>query len=539
MTHVLGLNAFRDDAAACLIRDGTVVAAAEEERFRRVKHWAGFPREAVRFCLAQGGITPTDVDLVAVSSDAEDVGGSLGTALADAGFGCSVRSVARPQALLAAAFLVSPFDEAVVVAPGGAGLGAFWGAGRGTCVDPDGKLEPQDSLALFYRAITRFLGFPMVGDEYKVMGLAPYGMPALLKEMRHIVRLQDDGCFSVDRGCLGMTRDASEMQPTALQALLGSPRRADEAITQRHCDIAHSAQAMYEEALFHLLDALHDRYRFDAIAVAGDGGLNSVANGRIRLHTPFRRVFVPPAPGEAGAAMGAALVAWHAQGGSASRCRAGAVGHAAWGPAFSDADIARVLDAASVETEAAGCRRMFVQDIDALCRLTATDIAAGKVVGWFQGRMEWGPRALGGRSILGDPRRADMKAILNQKIKRRESFRPFAPSVLREAVAAWFEQEDDVPFMSQVLQIRADKRARIPAVSHVDGSGRLQTVEQRTNPLYHALIGAFRDLTGVPMVLNTSFNENEPVVCRPEEALACFMRTRMDVLVMGRWVLRR
>lgn len=542
MTYILGLNAFRNDSAACLLRDGRLIAAAEEERFRRIKHWAGYPCDAIRYCLAEAGIEPDVIDLVAFSCDRADGMSQqrLREELADTGFECAVQAVDLPRALLAAAFLVSPFDEAVVVAPGSIGQGAFWGAGRGTQIEVDASLCLPDSLGLFYRAITRFLGFPRAGDEYKVMGLAPYGSPVLLPEMRRIVRLLDDGRFSVDPAVLGDGPGGSEESMAAgLQALFGPPRRADEALTLRHRDIAHSAQAMYEEALFHLLDALHARYRCDAVAVAGDGGLNSVANGRLRARTAFRHVYVPPAPGDAGAAMGAALVAWHEHDSDASRARTPALDQAAWGPAFSDADIARALDDAADRIRLAGCARVFMSDVGALCRRTAADLADGRVVGWFHGRMEWGPRALGGRSILGDPRRADMKAILNLKIKRRESFRPFAPSVLREAVADWFEQDGDVPFMSQVLQIRADRRARIPAVTHVDGSGRLQTVEQQANPHYHALISAFRDLTGVPMILNTSFNENEPVVCRPEEALACFMRTQMDVLVMGRWMLRR
>ena len=263
--------------------------------------------------------------------------------------------------------------------------------------------------------------------------------------------------------------------------------------------------------------------------------MNSVANGKITLRTPFTQVYVQSAAGDAGGAIGAAFSVWHARGGA----RGPVMDHAYLGPGFDDAAIASLLTQQASAIQAEGCTVSHQPDEGLLCELAASAIADGKVVGWFQGRMEWGPRALGNRSILGDPRRADMKDILNLKIKRRESFRPFAPSILREAVPDWFELDGDVPFMMQVYPIRVEKRLQIPAVTHVDGSGRLQTVDRKTNPRYYRLIEAFRALTGVPMVLNTSFNENEPVVCKPEEALDCFLRTKMDVLVMGDWIIRR
>jgi len=317
--------------------------------------------------------------------------------------------------------------------------------------------------------------------------------------------------------------------------MLGPSRNHDGAVEQRHKDLARSVQAMYEEAFFHLLNSLHERHALDDIAVAGGCGNNSVANGKITRMTPFRHVYVQSAAGDAGGALGAAWSVWHAMGGA--RCRS--MTHAYWGPQFDDSAVEALLAGRSEEIAAAGCTVERIDDEDELCRRAAAAIADGKVVGWFQGRMEWGPRALGNRSILGDPRRTDMKDILNVKIKRRESFRPFAPSILRESVPEWFELDGDVPFMMQVYPIRAEKRGLIPAVTHVDGSGRLQTVDRATNPLYYRLIEAFRHLSGVPMVLNTSFNENEPVVCKPEEALECFLRTRMDVLAIGRFMICR
>jgi carbamoyltransferase len=293
---------------------------------------------------------------------------------------------------------------------------------------------------------------------------------------------------------------------------------------------------MSEEAFFHLLNSLHARHGIDSLVLAGGCAMNSVANGKIYRHTPIRRVYIQSAAGDAGGAIGAAMALWHQlQAGQ----RGPVMNHAYWGPQYSDDQIGAILDAGKEAISNRGCRINRIADEGELCRAAATAVAAGKVVGWFQGRMEWGPRALGNRSILGDPRRADMKDILNLKIKRRESFRPFAPSILREAVPAWFETDDDVPFMMEVFQIRQEKRAQVPAVTHVDGSGRLQTVHRDTNPRYYRLIEAFAEQTGVPMVLNTSFNENEPVVCRPEEALDCFLRTRMDMLVLGNWTIVR
>lgn len=584
MTYVLGINAFHGDSAACVLRDGIMVAAAEEERFRRIKHWAGFPSEAMRYCLTEAGIGLSQVDHIAINQDGKaNLGKKLAFMLAkrpDLGmvldrirnkreragvaehlaaafpgdmFHGRVHQVEHHVAHLSSAFHVSPFEQAVVVSVDGFGdfASAAWGVGRGAQIEVEDRVYFPHSLGIFYQALTQFIGFPHYGDEYKVMGLAPYGHPAFLSEMRRIVQLQPDGGFKLNLAYFRHHKEKVEYDwdqgsPSVgtlfspeLEELLGPARQKDEPLSQRHKDIAHSVQAMYEEAFFHLLNTLHARHQLDAVAIAGGCGMNSVANGKVRLRTPFRQVYVQSAAGDAGGAIGAALTVWHQLGDAAAQARGPAHDHAYWGPAFSDDDIRQVLDARVAQIQAEGCAVEHIGDVSTLCRQTAVDVSNGLVVGWFQGRLEWGPRALGNRSIVGDPRRADMKDILNLKIKRRESFRPFAPSVLRGAVAEWFEQDDDVPFMMQVYQIRPEKRALIPAVTHADGSGRLQTVYEHTNPRYHGLISAFHDLTGVPMVLNTSFNENEPVVCRPEEALDCFLRTRMDVLVMGDWVVRR
>ena len=582
--YILGINAFHGDASACLVRDGVMLAAAEEERFRRIKHWAGFPREAIRYCLAEGGIALVDLDHIALNQDSRanlgkklaftlakrpdmrmvldrirnkrervGVAGHLAAAFPGQAFRGQVHQVEHHMAHLSSAFHVSPFDEAAVVSVDGFGdfASAAWGVGRGTRIDVEDKVYFPHSLGIFYQAITQFIGFPHYGDEYKVMGLAPYGKPRYLDQMRQVVHLQLGGAFSlnldyfrhhrekVDYEWEDGTPSVGTLWSPELAQLLGPARALGDPLEQHHKDIAHSAQVMYEEAFFHLLNALHARHALDEVAIAGGCGMNSVANGKVLLKTPFKRVYVQSAAGDAGGAIGAALSVWHQVGGAGAAKPGPVHDHAYWGPEFSDEQMAQVLQAYANQIESAACTTRHFADEAELASAVAQHVADGEVVGWFQGRMEWGPRALGNRSIVGDPRRADMKDILNLKIKRRESFRPFAPSVLQEFVPEWFEQSDDVPFMMQVYQIRPEKRAQIPAVTHVDGSGRLQTVYRHTNPRYHALISAFNELTGVPMVLNTSFNENEPIVCTPEEALDCFLRTRMDMLVMGGWMLMR
>lgn len=577
---IVGVNAYHGDSSACLVVDGKLIAAVEEERFRRVKHWAGFPSEAIRYCLQEAKVSLGDVDHLAINRDPKanllkKVGFSItkrpdlkfvrdrlrnAKAVAsiedelDRAFPASnllakVHNIEHHRAHLASAFFVSPFDEAVAVSVDGFGdfASAAWGVGKQNNIEVEDKVYFPHSLGIFYQALTQFIGFPHYGDEYKVMGLAPYGEPKYMDAMRQIVLLLPDGSFQLNlkyfrhhrekmvyEGDNGIPSVSTLFSP-ALSELLGQARDKDDLIEQKHKDIARSAQAMYEEAFFHLLNSLHARHGLDAVVIAGGCGMNSVANGKVTLKTPFKHVYVQAAAGDAGGAVGAAYAVWHELGGA----RGPAHDHAYWGPAFSNEQIGQLLAERSADISAQGCEVSRIDDEAVLYRQTAEAAVRGEVIGWFQGRMEWGPRALGNRSIIGDPRRADMKDILNLKIKRRESFRPFAPSVLQSAVGEWFEQDSDVPFMMQVYQIRADKRAQIPAVTHADGSGRLQTVLESTNPRYHGLITAFFDLTGVPMLLNTSFNENEPVVCKPVEALDCFLRTKMDVLVMENWVVRR
>jgi carbamoyltransferase len=394
--------------------------------------------------------------------------------------------------------------------------------------------------------MTQYLGFPHYGDEYKLMGLAAYGNPSCRSEVGKFLVLRDDGSFALDLQYFRHHKDDIAYEwhggepvcgPLFSQTLvdaLGPARSPDAPIEDRHRNLAFATQAVYEDGFFHLLNTLQRRHGHTAIALAGGCAYNSVANGKIKDRTAFTKCYLQSAAGDAGGAIGAAYAVWHRTG-----ARTAEMTHAFWGPSFSDAELAALLLERRRDIAAENCTVGEITQEKDLVETTARAIADGLVVGWFQGRMEWGPRALGNRSILGDPRRADMKTILNLKIKRRESFRPFAPSVLREAVPDWFIRDEDVPFMLEVIPIRPERRAQIPAVTHVDGSGRLQTVDRASNPLYYALIEAFFRLTGVPMVLNTSFNENEPVVCRPEEALDCFLRTKMDLLVLGNHVIRR
>jgi len=621
MTNILGINAYHGDSSACLVIDGELVAAAEEERFRRIKHWAGLPSEAIRYCLSEAGLSLSDLNAIAINQDSKaNLGKKIGFTLSKRpdlkfildkiknrrereglddqllklfpgqSFNGKLIPVEHHLAHLSSAFHVSPFDEAVVVSVDGFGdfASAAWGVGHGTDIDIDDRVFFPHSLGNFYQALTQYLGFPHYGDEYKVMGLAPYGKPVYLEQLKQVVLLQADGGYRLNMDFFRHHKENivyewdngvpvfGQIFSNKLIELLGPVRDKDEELRQRHFDIAHSVQAMYETAFFHLLNTLYKTYGFDKLALAGGCAMNSVANGKIVRNTPFKQVYVQSAAGDAGGAIGAAMVAWfqmvdktnypspqpsplkgeRGKGMNASSVEGergiGAsnlegergkgrfvMDHAYWGPAFTNEEIGKVLEVNQAQLKDQNISMTLISDEQALCAQTARAIADGKVIGWFQGRMEWGPRALGNRSILCDPRRADMKELLNQKIKRRESFRPFAPSILREAVSGWFEEDDDVPFMMKVFQIRPGKRELIPAVTHVDGSGRLQTVTLASNPRYYKLIKAFQVLTDIPVLLNTSFNENEPVVCRPQEALDCFLRTRMDMLVCGDYMLER
>ncbi len=577
---ILGINAHHADAAAAVVVDGTLVAAAEEERFRRIKHWAGFPTEAIKYCLAEARVHLNGVDHIAVNRDPNarmlkraafliarrpslgairrrlanrakirDLRGEIAEELGVTSLKPKLHHVEHHRAHLASAFFVGPFRDAALLSVDGFGdfVSSMWGAGNDRHIAVDGEIGFPHSLGIFYTAITQYLGFPHYGDEYKVMGLAPYGKPAMMEAMRDIVRVSG-GRFTLNLDYFTHHSAGLDMVwqggspvigPVYSQHLidrLGPMRAADDPIEQRHKDLAASMQAMYEEAFFAMANALYEKTKNPRLCLAGGCAYNSVANGLVFDRTKFRDLYIQAAAGDAGGAIGAAYWVWNQELG---RERSFVMDHAYLGPEYSDDEIDAAVNARPADVRAADCTIERVSDERELCRRTAASIGAGNVVGWFQGRLEWGPRALGNRSIVCDPRRADMKNILNLKIKRRESFRPFAPSILREAVGDWFETDYDVPFMLQVYQILEEKRATIPAVTHVNGSGRLQSVTREQNPRYYALIEAFGEATGVPIVLNTSFNENEPVVNTPAQALDCFLRTKMDLLVMGDLMIAR
>ncbi len=580
---ILGINAYHGDVSAALVRDGELVAAVEEERLRRIKHCAGFPRLAIRSCLEIAGITAEEVDHFAIARNprahvlrkalfalrqrpgARIVRDRLQNRrrVADVWEPITELLRLRPErvrarlhwvehhpAHLASALDVSPFEEAAVCAVDAFGdfVSTSLAVGRGRELRVLDHVYFPHSLGLLYLAITQFLGFPAYGDEYKVMGLASFGEPDQAGTLGRLLRLGSGGKFALDLSYFrhwseGVTMTWDDGAPTIgsvftpkLEQLLGPARRPDEPLTDRHHAIAASLQRVFEDAVMHVLNELHHRTGLPRLCLAGGCALNGVANGKIRQRTPFAEISIQPAAADNGTALGAAFHVWHR---ALNQPRRFVMEHSYWGPAATEAEIRAALEHSGRELERLGCRERRFVDEDELCRWTVGRLAEGRIVGWFQGRMEWGARALGNRSILADPRRLDMRDIMNRQIKVREAFRPFAPSLLEEHLDEFFVGAARDPFMTQVYPVRQDKRTVIPAVTHVDGTGRPQCVSRRANPLFWRLLTAFGELTGVPVLLNTSFNENEPIVLRPSEALDCFLRTKLDVLVMGRTAVDR
>jgi carbamoyltransferase len=572
---ILGINAYHGDASACLIRDGDLIVAIAEERLNRQKHCAGFPVEAVRFCLERAGVTLADVDHIATgrnpnanlhrkvlrvlqqfpgisvlkdrlayASKIRNLRDDILHYFPEAGGQISAQfhHVEHHRAHLASGFLVSPFEDAACLSVDGFGdfVSTMLGDGSGTDLKVLDKVEYPHSLGLYYTAVTQYLGFPKYGDEGKVMGLAPYGEPRYLEAFHDIVRLKRNGLFELNLDYFthhthGVDMTWESGSPTLGRVFsdkfvetFGPARQPGEPLTQHHHDLAASLQARLEEALIHLCKRLHSLTGKKRLAFAGGVALNCTFNGMIRKSTPFEEVYIQPAAGDDGTAIGAAYYAYHTE---LKQPRRFVMRHAYTGGDWTAAEMEAALQAKGLEYETLSTEEMADR--------AAGLIAEGAILGWFQGAMEFGPRALGHRSIVVDPRRPDMKDILNARIKHREPFRPFAPSVLAEAVGEYFEQDYPSPFMLMAYSVKPDKREVIPAVTHVDGTGRLQTVEREVNPIYYGLIEAFRRKTGVPVVLNTSFNENEPIVCRPEEAIDCFLKTQMDALALGNFLVVR
>ncbi len=575
MNVIIGINAFHGDSSAAVLIDGRLVAAVEEERFNRVKHWAGFPAESIRWCLAQAGVGPGDIDHVAVSFDPKAnwrVKASfalrnivqareyilarvkrqrkqltLKQSMAEA-LGCpesairaTFHSVEHHQAHVASGLPVSPFREAAVLSVDGMGdfVSTMMAGGEATKWNVYSKIYYPHSVGLFYSAITMYLGFNNYGDEYKVMGLAPYGKPRFVEQLRRMIPLTDDGFrlnldyFLHHRAGIRMlwSGGAPSVSPflsERLAAEMGPANLPRAQITGREEDIAASLQVVTEDTIMHLLGVLHRQCPSENLVMVGGVAMNSVANGKITARTPFKNVYIPPGAADNGGAFGSAYYVWHRVLGRSERFH---LNHALWGPGVDDAECEAAIRAANLTVRRLSPEELIQTAVDTLCR--------GEILGWFQGRMEFGARALGSRSLLADPRRADIRDIVNLKIKFREKFRPFAPSILEEYTAEYFERNEPTPYMEKVFKIREEKRSQIPAVTHVDGTGRLQTVSKQTNPLYWELIEGFRRRTGIPLILNTSLNENEPIVNTPKEALSCFLRTRMDALALGPyWVVR-
>jgi len=569
---ILGLNTHHADSSAAIFVDGILIAATEEERFTRIKHWAGFPEQAIRFCLSEANITIDKVDHITIGRDTsakmdrkmlyvlKNVGKISGflkdrlsnrkdiTSMAEyfsKAFDVSeesidkkLRNIEHHRAHLGSTFFASPFEEAAIISIDGSGdfTTTMIAHGKGNKIEVLDSIDFPVSLGFIYTAFTHYLGFPHYGDEYKVMGLAPYGEAKYVDKIMKIVKLRKNGLWTWDSSYFEeikvLYKNNQPVVPSffskKFESEFGVPRKKNEELTQYHKDLAKSVQVFTEKVILHMLKHLQKKTGSKNICLAGGVAQNSVANGKIIANTDFENLYIPSAGHDAGISMGSALFHYHQ---NLKMPRTEAIYTASTGASFSNEEIEALLKKKGVAYE-----RM---EDDTLLDYIADKLIIPSVVGWFQGKAEFGPRALGNRSIIADPRNEKAKELLNLKIKRRESFRPFAPSILKEYVKEYFEYDDEVPFMEKVFPIKQSKHADIPAVTHVDGTGRLQSVDKKYSPRYYALIEAFRKKTGVPILLNTSFNENEPIVNTPEEALNCFQRTKMDILVLENIIIER
>ncbi len=580
---IIGINAYHADSSACLVINGKLISAIEEERFNRIKHWAGFPVESIKYCLKKHNIDLSHVDCISLNTNPNfnflrklfyvfknkpslkfiyekinnknrrvNIKEELFKHFPNHKFNGEVHYIEHHISHIASAHLNSNFNESVGFSLDG--FGDFSSSAWGTCLDKDINIDHRvffpHSMGIFYQSMTQFLGFPKYGDEYKVMGLAPYGKPTYLDQMRELVVINKEKKYELNLKYFIHHKEIinyqwSDGKPNFLnlfnkkeieELLKLKQRNINNEISNDYMNLANSIQARYEEVFFEMLNHIYEQYKIPNLSLAGGCAMNSVANGKIFRKTKFKQVYIPASAGDAGGAIGSAFIVDSKLNPKTKRFFKT---HAYLGPSFSNGEISKILKSYDDYFKNEKCELILQDNYQKLLKDTAKTISEGKVVGWFQGSMEWGPRALGARSIIADPRNSNMKNILNSKIKRRESFRPFAPSILREKVDEWFEEDFEVPFMMQVFQIRENKRSFIPAVSHNDGSGRLQTVRKSDNSKYYDLIDTFYSITDVPILLNTSFNENEPIVCRPQEAIETFLRTKMDLLVIEDWMISR
>ncbi len=560
--YILGISCYYHDAAACLLKDGVIVAAAEEERFTRKKHDIRFPINAIRFCLSSAGISGDKLDYVAfyekpllkferiMAQHLEYFPWSFPTFFMtipgwineklrirktlkkQLGYKKDVLFIDHHLSHAASAYLVSPFKEAAILTIDGVGEWATTATGYAKDNDITLKKEIHfpDSVGLLYSTFTAYLGFKVNNDEYKVMGLAAYGKPVYYSQLKKMITLLDDGSYKLDMSYF-VYQYKARMPSRKLIQEFGPPRKPESGLEQRHMDIAASLQKVTEEVLFHMLNHLYKETKCPNLCMAGGVALNSTANGKIKRNTPFKNIFIQPAASDAGTSLGAAYYVYNAVLG---KKRNFVMENAYLGPGFADSEIRKFLDDNHI---------VYTQfrDDSELIKTTARLIWDNNVIGWFQGRMEWGPRALGARSILSNACNPKMKEILNAKVKHRELFRPFAPAVTLEDAHTYFElDKEDEPFMLFVYPIKKQYHKKIPSVTHVDGTGRLQTISKGQNPLYYGVIKEFGRLSGIPIIVNTSYNiRGEPIVCTPFDAYRCMMGTGIDILIMGRFMVRR
>jgi carbamoyltransferase len=573
--YTLGLNFLHSDSSACIFENGLLVAAAEEERFTRTKHTTTFPYQSIKFCLKKINLDISRVNFITVntnplsslwhkfsfisknlkslpiafnsinnSSKKYNLSQYISNIDNHKKFSGIIKFIDHHESHIASSLFFNDFKECVNLSIDGFGdfASCAWGFSKNKNLKIDKKVYFPHSLGIFYQAMTQYLGFKNYGDEYKVMGLSSYGKPKYVDLIFQLIKKKNDSFeLNLEYFMHHKTKIQSintigqavydNLYSNKLIALLGEERKKNEEVTTKHMDLAKSTQVVYESIFFYILKNLHKKYKNDKLSLSGGCAMNSVANGKIIRNTPFNKVYISPNPGDAGGAIGSACVHIYKNLKKAIKVK----NYAYLGPSYDSKIIKNILDSNTTIKD----YKIDLFNDQEISKKIAKELSKSKIVGWFQDETEWGPRALGNRSIIADARNPNIKDIINSKIKRRESFRPFAPSILFEKTQEWFQIENEVPFMSEVYPIKEDKLKLLPGITHIDGTGRLQTVKKNNNLKYYNLIYSFYELTGVPIILNTSFNENEPIVNTPEEAINCFHRTDMDLLVIGNYVISR
>ena len=578
---ILGINAYHPNSSACLLINGELKIAIEEERINRMKNWSGFPIEAIDYCLKSQDIKLSEVDNIAINQNfyanifsklkysflkkpdfsfitktlknkikRQNLLKLLQQKLGEIKNNCKLVGIEHHLSHLSSAFFDSNYDISANVSVDGFGdfASTTWGLGKKEKLIIDNKILFPHSLGVFYESFTQFLGFTNYGEEYKVMGLSSLGNSTEINKIKKIINLKKNGKFELNLDYFNHYKKNTtysfnntipkidNLYSNKFINLFGTPRNKNDKLTNDHINLASSVQKVYEEVLFHILNYVYQKYKVENLTLSGGCAQNSLANGKILNNTNFKSLFVPSNPGDGGGCVGAAYSLWK---NLTDRKPINTLG-GYLGNSYTNKEIKIVLDHNKDKIESENCIYYFLEKEQSLCDFVAKSLTENKVIGWFQGKMEWGPRALGGRSILADPRSPKIKDIINSKIKRRESFRPFAPSIIYEEAHNWFENfSDEDPFMSRVSYFKKNKSNLVPGVVHVDGSGRLQTVKSINNPRYYKLIKSFQKITNIPILLNTSFNENEPIVFTLEHALDCFLRTEIDILILGNWVVVR